>query len=397
MDKLLERPVAGTRSQGRQGALARWLVAAWGGPALGLVLYWALPSATTAALAVLLALAGLAAALLLWRQYRRGLQELAGFAAELGDGRLTARLPTARENDFTPVAEQLNGAIRGFSGVLLELGRAADELHSVAAEATLNAAAGEEGVRAQRDTTVSAAATLEELITSLAGTRDGAAEAARAADMAVAEARQGAGLVSAVDQSMHGLARDVSEAAGAAAALADGSRKIGSIATIIAEIAARTNLLALNAAIEAARAGEAGRGFAVVADEVRQLAERTTSATSDINALIGDVQHKAGYLTQVVQAADDKSKQSARQAAEAAEALASIERAALSSLSRMQEIAEANAGQSVAGEQIAIDNQKVAELADGNARRVSESSELARYLEQLVARLKERVASYRYE
>ena len=71
-----------------------------------------------------------------------------------------------------------------------------------------------------------------------------------------------------------------SETRGTIEALNEQVERIGAVADMIGEIAARTNLLALNATIEAARAGEAGKGFAVVASEVKQLATQTARSTA---------------------------------------------------------------------------------------------------------------------
>ena len=66
---------------------------------------------------------------------------------------------------------------------------------------------------------------------------------------------------------------------------AEESRKISSIVLVMDDIARQISLLAVNASIEASRSG-AGSGFGVIADQVRDLAERTSSATRQIEDLV---------------------------------------------------------------------------------------------------------------
>jgi methyl-accepting chemotaxis protein len=88
-------------------------------------------------------------------------------------------------------------------------------------------------------------------------------------------------------QELHSLTGNLTENI---SSLGDQSNKIGSIMSVITDIADQINLLAMNASIEAAHAGEAGRGFAVVAGEVRKLAEKTRAAAHEVDSSITDMQ-----------------------------------------------------------------------------------------------------------
>jgi methyl-accepting chemotaxis protein len=89
---------------------------------------------------------------------------------------------------------------------------------------------------------------------------------------------------------MRAASLQAASAGEAVRALTQSAQTIHRTTGLISAIAAKTNLLALNATIEAARAGDAGKGFAVVATEVKGLAGQTASATTEIAALIADME-----------------------------------------------------------------------------------------------------------
>jgi len=125
-------------------------------------------------------------------------------------------------------------------------------------------------------------------------------------------------------KAIHFLSDNVQEANEVVGHLSQRSESIGSIISTIDSIAEQTNLLALNAAIEAARAGEQGRGFAVVADEVRTLAQRTQTATREINQLVGDLQTGSQQASVVMKNSSEKAKDTVDNASQASESLQQV-------------------------------------------------------------------------
>ena len=140
---------------------------------------------------------------------------------------------------------------------------------------------------------------------SASATRTGvsAQNAAGAAAQALANAQTVASAAEQLSASIHEISGQVSQSTmvvGRAVTAGEEARatiealnreveRIGTVASMIGDIAGKTNLLALNATIEAARAGEAGKGFAVVASEVKALATQTARSTDEIAQHINQV------------------------------------------------------------------------------------------------------------
>ena len=113
-----------------------------------------------------------------------------------------------------------------------------------------------------------------------------AAESSAVAERSVAIAKKGAEVVQNTIRGMDNIREQIQETSKRIKRLGESSQEIGDIVSLINDIADQTNILSLNAAIQASMAGDAGRGFAVVADEVQRLAERSSAATKQIEALV---------------------------------------------------------------------------------------------------------------
>ena len=322
--------------------------------------------------------------------------ELQVFTRALQEGDLNLRMATVAGR-FVPLAEQMNSMARSLVQIVKAFDRSSQELNSVAGETAANALGGNDGVRQQRDLTISSAASLEELTVSLRVASEQANEAAGMAESTLLVASRGAAQVGGLAANVKYLAATVAASSSNASVLGQRSQEIGQIVGLIKDIAGQTNLLALNAAIEAARAGEQGRGFAVVADEVGKLAERSSRAASEIGELIGQIRQQIDTMVSTMQASNSRASDSAKEGEAAAAALGSVAENSRRTLDLVRDIAAASAEQSETSQNIARDIEHLAQLADRNEVLVRDSSELSRYVDQLAVQLTGTIKKYRYE
>jgi methyl-accepting chemotaxis protein len=233
---------------------------------------------------------------------------------------------------------------------------------------------------------------LECTIQQVAGDTQHAADAGREAERALSAGQQ---VIAQSLGGLHALVDEVQHNAQAIEALAAETATIDSVLTVIRSIAEQTNLLALNAAIEAARAGEAGRGFAVVADEVRSLSQRTTSATSEIQGVIGRLQQAAHQSVSAMRAQVDHAEATATQAESAEGALDESVAAIRTIASMTQRIADASAQQRDAVADVRDHSEGIHQLGSDNLQRITQSREQGDTLLQLGEQLHLAVQRFR--
>ncbi len=231
------------------------------------------------------------------------------FAQRVADGYVNAKLDVkGREDEIGRLAAALNGMTDGLRALAVQIQDGAGQVAASSEELSATAQQVARGSQEQASTLEETAASMEQLTASVeqvATHADGQGETVETTSRRMEEMLSSVTVVSetlgkvavgsgeSVQRARAG-AESVQKAVAAIKDISASSERISGIVDVIADIASQINLLALNAAIEAARAGEHGRGFAVVADEVGKLAERSSQASKEIEALIKQTLKQVG-------------------------------------------------------------------------------------------------------
>jgi methyl-accepting chemotaxis protein len=351
-------------------------------------------------LAVLLAVSVLVSVLAGWfliRRITRSLAVAVSAADRVADGDLTVQVPASSQDEVGQICRSINNVVEHFREVISMVAQNSQQVAAASLELSCAAEEMASGAARVADQAGTVATASEELAATSNEIAINCSAAATGSQQANATAVEGACVVKETVQGMNEIADNVRESAATIGNLGSTSEQIGAIISTINDIADQTNLLALNAAIEAARAGEQGRGFAVVADEVRALAERTSSATREIGAIIKSVQQETSSAMKVMEAGVARVETGTLGAAKSGTALEEILAQISAVTMQVHQIATAAEEQTATTDEISANIRSINDVVQGTARSAQESAASAQQLSQLAEEQQRLVGQFKLE
>jgi methyl-accepting chemotaxis protein len=257
-----------------------------------------------------------------------------------------------------------------------------EEISSSIAEMSVSSQEVADNVENLSSSTEVTASSITQMDASIKEVEETARQTNQLSEQASVDAEKGKAVVAETIAGIQAIQTTVEEASRAIEDLGRQSREIGTILTVIDEVADQTRLLSLNASIIAAQAGEHGKGFAVVADEIRELAERTAVSTQEIAAIIGRLHEGTGSAVKAMQAGSRRVNEEAERSKVAEQALEKITASALKSAQQVKGIVRATQEQSRGSKQITEAVNQVASMLQQISHSVKQQSSGIRQLAQ---------------
>ncbi|QBQ54372.1 methyl-accepting chemotaxis protein [Nitrosococcus wardiae] len=313
---------------------------------------------------------------------------------DLADGDLTVSA-TVTEDITGAIADSINYTIDALRTLVQDINDTAIQVSTSAqqTQATVMHLADSSEHQAQQITTVGAA--INEMAVSIEQVSDNASKSAEVAKQSVEIASKGADTVKNAIEGMDNIREQIQETSKRIKRLGESSQQIGEIVELINDIAEQTNILSLNAAIQAAMAGEAGRGFAVVADEVQRLAERSSSATKQIDALVKTIQSDTHEAIISMEESTSGVVSGAKLSQDAGGALGQIESVSHHLAELIQNISGAAKQQASAAAGISDTMNVIQEITDQNSKGTNETAAAIGRLSEYANEMRESVAGFK--
>jgi aerotaxis receptor len=312
----------------------------------------------------------------------------------LSSGNLKTRFDLSRRDVVGVIARRADKFVSSMQATVQGMADTARQVEAATREVETGIHNVHQSAIVQSQATQAAAAAVEEVTVSIGEVASHAGSTKEVAHEAGDVAREGERLSSRATETIRALAERVKASAVQVETLGARSAEISRIAAVIREIADQTNLLALNAAIEAARAGEQGRGFAVVADEVRKLAERTGSATQEINTMILAIQAETDQAVGGMRDGAVKVEASVSLVEEAQESLHRINEQMGNTVGMVSEISHSSAEQQKAMVELAQNVERVSAMTEQNVAVVDQAESMVQRLEAAVLRMRKAATQF---
>lgn len=313
--------------------------------------------------------------------------------ADLADGDLTTEATVTE--DFTgAIADSINFAIDQMRGLVRAIRDTALQVASSAQETQATAMHLADSSEHQAQEIAGASAAINEMAVSIDQVSSNAAESASVAERSVAIAKKGTEVVQNTIHGMDTIREQIQETSKRIKRLGESSQEIGDIVSLINDIADQTNILSLNAAIQASMAGDAGRGFAVVADEVQRLAERSSAATKQIEALVKTTQTDTNEAVISMEHTTAEVVRGARLAQDAGVALEEIESVSMNLADLIQNISNASRQQSLSAGHISNTMNVIQEITSQTSSGTNATAKSIGNLAEMASQLRASVAGF---